>query len=563
MDEINETTDRIDVSEITDEFADVSFGDKRINDRAIKLLTDLYSHVGGGLSRSCQGPAEIKAAYRYFDNPKVTMHKILQPHFKATLERIKTQKIVALSQDTTDADMKHMTTVEDLGVLNDTDRPGCSLHPVIAFTPDQLCLGVVHTEVMIRDAKDLGKKPDKKNRAFEDKETHRWLKGYHVACEIAQKCSNTLCVSIGDRENDIYEVLIAAQPNAESGKKAELLVRAWHNRAVVVSDDEQLSENHKLLIEENQKLNQIKHELKNRNKKIIKRVKIANLSEEERVEFNSNKLEIAENNKKIKENNSVLNADRKLVKSLNYQMAKAEIVGDVEFVLSEGRGRKSRLVKQNIRTATLTIPPPVHKKHLPNITINAVFLEELNSPEGASPINWLLLTTLPVDTLEDATLVVKLYLSRWGIELFFKVLKSGCKIEKLRFEKANRLLPCIAMFMIVAWRVMYATYLGRECPNAPCSLLYDDDEWRSVFAVVTKSQPPEEPPNLSDFTKMVASLGGYRGRKSDGSPGIQAMWIGIQAMHRMAAGWSAHEKFGNAPSKSSGSKMSTIKRDIS
>lgn len=550
MAEINESSDRIDVSEIADEFADVSFGDKRINNRAMKLLTDLYSHVGGGLSRSCQGPAEIKAAYRHFDNPKVTMPKILQPHFKATLKRIKNQKIVALSQDTTDADMKHMHMVENLGVLNDTNRPGCSLHPVIAFTPDQLCLGLVHTEVMIRDPKDLGKKPDKKTRAFEDKETHRWLKGYHAACEIAQKCPDTLCVSIGDRENDIYEVLAeASQPSAEGGKKAELLVRAWHNREVVVSDDEQFSENHKLLIEENQKLTQIKCELKNRNKKIIKRVKIANLLEEERVEFNNNKLVIAENNKKIKENNSVLSADRKLVKSLNYQMAKAEIVGVVEFVLSEGRGRKSRPVKQNIRTATLTIPPPAHKKQLPNITINAVLLEEINPPEGASPINWLLLTTLPVDTLEAATLVLKLYLSRWGIELFFKVLKSGCKIEELRFEKASRLLPCIAMFMIVAWRVMYATYLGRECPNAPCSLLFDDDEWRSVFAVVTQSQPPEEPPNLSDFTKMVATLGGYRGRKSDGPPGIQVMWKGIQDMHRMAAGWSAHEKFGKASSK--------------
>jgi hypothetical protein len=131
--------------------------------------------------------------------------------------------------------------------------------------------------------------------------------------------------------------------------------------------------------------------------------------------------------------------------------------------------------------------------------------------------------------------------------LFFKVLKSGCKIEELRFKKASRMLPCFAMFMIVTWRIMYATYLGRECPNAPCSLLFDDDEWRSVFAVVTKSRPPEKPPNLSEFTKMVASLGGHRGRKSDGPPGIKVMWEGIQAMHRMAAGWSAYEKFGKAP----------------
>lgn len=530
---------------IADEFETVTFGDKRIDKRAKKILRDIYFHVGSGLSGSCQGADEIKAGYRYFDNPKVTMQKILAPHSQTTLERIREQKIVALSQDTTDADMKHMHVVADLGVLNDTDRPGCSLHPVIAFTPDQLCLGVVHNEVMIRNPNDLGKKPNKNTRAFEDKETYRWLVGYQVACEVANKCPDTLCVSIGDREYDIYEVFVEA---AKPESKAELIARARHNREVLASEIGPNQEKHRVLIEENNQLERQNKELTAANRRILKNTRLADLTEQRKTELDNNKLLILQNKKKSKENIAVIDEDDKFTKSLMFQMKKAKIIGQVEFTLAEGRGRKSRLVKQNIRTATLTLPPPAGKKNLPSISINAVFLEEIDTPDGASPICWLLLTTLPVDSLDAATLVVKLYLSRWGVELFFKVLKSGCKIEKLRFQQAHRLLPCIAMYMIVAWRVMYATYLGRECPDAPCSLLFDEDEWHSVFAVVKQSSPPAAPPSLGDFTKMVATLGGYRGRKGDKPPGIKVMWTGIQAMHRLAAGWGAHRKFGKTSS---------------
>ena len=438
--------------------------------------------------------------------------------------------------------MKHMSSVEGIGVLNDTDRPGCSLHPVIAFTPEKLCLGAIHTEVVIRDPEDLGKKRNRSFQAIEEKESYRWIAGYHATCKIAKECPDTLCVSIGDRESDIFELLVEAT-NPEN--KAELIARAWHDRKITIPEVDQHQNKHQDLIDEINKLNHKNKVLIKENRQLNRvKGKIKELPEEKRLSLKNNKLLISQNREKIKINKSIISEDEKIICSFNYQIKKGEIIGTIEFILPEGRGRKSRPVKQNIRAATLTVPPPAYKKHLPSISINVVFLEEIDTPDGESPINWMLLTTLPVDSLEAAMLVVQLYLSRWGIELFFKVLKSGCKIEELRFKDVDRLLPCVAMYMIVAWRVMYVTYLGRECPDTPCSFLFEDDEWHSVYAVVKKSKPPELPPSLGEFTKMIAILGGYKGRKSDGPPGIKAMWQGIQAMYKLAIGLCAHREFG-------------------
>jgi hypothetical protein len=107
-------------------------------------------------------------------------------------------------------DMKHMECVENLGVLNDTKRPGCSLHPVIAFTPDKLCLGIIDAKFIIRPPDELGKKQHNNSREIEDKESYRWIQGYQVACAVAEQCQETLCISVGDRESDIYELLLAA-----------------------------------------------------------------------------------------------------------------------------------------------------------------------------------------------------------------------------------------------------------------------------------------------------------------------------------------------------------------
>ena len=176
---------------------------------------------------------------------------------------------------------------------------------------------------------------------------------------------------------------------------------------------------------------------------------------------------------------------------------------------------------------------------LDNVEVNVVLVTELNPPPGAEPIEWVLLTDLSIGTVEDVLRVIDYYTCRWQIEIYFRVLKSGCKVEESQLEAAARFEPYLALNMIVAWRIMHVMMLGRECPDLPCDIALDDDEWQAVYAAVKKETPPSQPPPMKTIVGMIASLGGWLGRKCDGPPGPKAMWIGMQRMTDLALGWCA------------------------
>lgn len=520
------------MDKISKELDLVDFGDQRVNKRAKRILDNLFEKIGKGLCASFNGAHEIKAAYRWFDNNLVAPGKILKPHFDKTLERIKMHKVVGIVQDTTDIDMKHMEEVENLGVLNDTKRPGCSLHPVIAFTPEKLCLGILDAKFIIRSAEELGKKASNNSRKI--KESYRWIQGYQIACDVAENCPETRCVCIGDRESDIYELFLSADKG-----KADFLVRAWHDRGVEIP----ISEENLKLIEESNRLKEENRLLAEANEKLRKRKSSKNTPEiVELRKQNSHKIEI--NREKIKENLKLVKAREIDTNKFKYQLHQAPVIGEVQFELPGREEKKSRTVTQTIRAKNITFLPSNHKNDLPKVSVNAVLLQEENPPLGEEPVIWIFLTSLPINTLEDIQLIVELYLSRWGIELFFKILKSGCKIEELRFQEASRLFACIVLYMIVAWRILYSTFIGRVCPELPCTVLFENDEWQPVYITIKKIKPPDLAPSLEEFIKLIATLGGHRGRKSDGFPGIKAIWVGMQAMHRIAEGWRANKIFG-------------------
>jgi hypothetical protein len=165
---------------------------------------------------------------------------------------------------------------------------------------------------------------------------------------------------------------------------------------------------------------------------------------------------------------------------------------------------------------------------LPDMEVTALLAQEENPPNGAAPIEWLLLTNLPIDTAEQATEKLAWYLCRWQIEIYFRILKSGCKVEELQLEKLERLEPALAIYMIIAWRVLYMTMLGRECPELPCNVVFADEEWQAVYIVAKRQPPPEKPPSLDTMVRMIAGFGGFLNRKGDGFPGPQTLWIGLQ-----------------------------------
>lgn len=155
---------------------------------------------------------------------------------------------------------------------------------------------------------------------------------------------------------------------------------------------------------------------------------------------------------------------------------------------------------------------------------------EENPPEGEEPIEWGRITSMKVDTFEQAITIIEWYSCRWEIEIFFRTLKSGCQVEKLQLETAERLEPCLALDMIVAWRILFVTMLGRIYPELDCELIFEPEEWQAVHFVLNQTQLPPTPPSISELIPMIAQLGGYLGRKHDSPPGPKAIWIGLQRM---------------------------------
>lgn len=226
---------------------------------------------------------------------------------------------------------------------------------------------------------------------------------------------------------------------------------------------------------------------------------------------------------------------------LQDEIQKADVIAIREVELQRTPKREARTARLEIRAQTLRIKPPHRKGNLPEVKVNVVLVRELDPPDDDTAVEWLLITSLPIDSLDDVLRVVAYYAARWGIEVFFRILKTGCRVEEIQLETTDRLLPCLMLYKIIAWRVMYLTFLGRECPEMPCDVLFADHEWKPVWRIVTQEPLPETAPRLDQFLLLLGQLGGHNGRRKDGPPGPQAIWVGIRRMTDFALAW---RKFG-------------------
>jgi hypothetical protein len=223
---------------------------------------------------------------------------------------------------------------------------------------------------------------------------------------------------------------------------------------------------------------------------------------------------------------------------LRLAAAALPVLGTGTVKIPARANRAARMAQVEYRAGCVTLKAPPRKEgKLPDIIANVVFVVEVNPPANAEPLNWLLLTSLPIDTLQDVLRAVEYYASRWQIEVFFKVLKQGCTVERLQLQKARRVETCLALYCIVAWRILHVTMLGRDCPEISCDVVFSKTEWQATCAVVTKMPPPRNPPTLAEFLKYVATLGGYLGRRHDPPPGPEIIWRGMLRVFDFALVW--------------------------
>jgi hypothetical protein len=442
------------------ELGEVDLGDRRLNKRLVSIAQAFYARPQANIPQACQTRAETKAAYRFMDHSETSMETILEPHYQATVARMSREAVILAVQDTTSLNYTAHPATENLGPIGyRQDRGiGLLLHNTMAFNREGTPLGLLDVQCWARDGADFGKKKRRHSLPIEEKESYKWLVSFRKVAEAQKQCPQSMVVSVGDREADIYELFELALSDPSG---ARLLIRAEQDR----------------LLAEGQG-------------------------------------------------------------PLWDKMAQQEVAGIQEIHVPRQKNRPARVARLEIRFAKVTLKPPQRKKGRNELPLWAVWAREAEEPAEGERIEWMLLTTCAVTTFDEAIEKLAWYTIRWGIEVYHRTLKSGCKVEERQLGHADRIETCLGVDMVVAWRIFHLAKLGRETPDVPCTVFFEEAEWKALVAHITQNpKPPDHPPTLREAMRMVASLGGFLGRKGDGEPGTKSLWLGLQRLDDLSSMW--------------------------
>lgn len=461
----------------------LDLGDVRLNRRA-QIILDEICRMTESQPEAMGNTSSLKALYRFANNKSFGLDAVLSAHNQASIERTRQYAQVILANDTTEFDLtKPNCQISGAGPLESNDKFGFYFHPLYALTPDGLALGVVDQVIWTRESIRTGIAKDVKDRmlkqmAFVEKESQRWLDIFQSGEQIALANPGTEYILVGDSESDIHEVLAEAR---ELPKNYHFVIRSAQDRAIV-------------------------------------------------------------------NGGNATSVDAALAGAAVQYTSEVEISERVSKMPGETRprrkSREARLAQISVRAVSVTIRGPARPGgKLPDVTLNIVEAVELDPPEGEEPIRWVLMTTLPIDSYKHILHVIRTYALRWNIELYFKTLKSGLKVEDLRYETLERFLKAFALFTVVGWRVEYLKGAARIDQEGSCEKYFHAEEWQPAYLVYHKgSHLPDKPPTIHEFMLLIAELGGWQRRKTQGPPGSTTIWRGIRKMEAYADAFQVFKK---------------------
>jgi hypothetical protein len=182
-----------------------------------------------------------------------------------------------------------------------------------------------------------------------------------------------------------------------------------------------------------------------------------------------------------------------------------------------------------IRSASLYGSKNTKHKISDKIAIYVIRAKEINPPEGVEEIDWTLLTNIPVTSVKDAIERITWYKLKWKIEEFFKVLKSGCKIESTRLATKEKLEKLIALKSIIAFKILYLSKVALAYPQESCTKILTSQEWETLYRREHKTRLlPEKPPSIKQAIIWLGKLGGFLNRRNDKLPGMVTLWRGYE-----------------------------------
>lgn len=467
---------------VAQELGQAHLGDPRRTQRLVGLVSVLAAHPGASIPDACGSWAATKGAYRFLDNAAVTPDAILAAHTASTRARMAAEPMVLLVQDTTSLDFTSQRHTTGLGPIGrQADGPqGLEVHTTLALDAAGIPLGLAAQQVWARDPSAHGQKHARKQRPIADKESQKWLTG--LLASTADLPAGPRALMVGDREADVYDLFLLPRPVG-----VDLLVRGSWDRAVLPPAEDEAP---------------------------IPPADAAAAA-------------------------TPADAAPAVAVAAAYLWATAaawRVQARRPFAVPRKEQQPERTATLSLRFGTVQLRPPRARRaeSLPSVRVSVVLVQEEEPTEGVTPLRWLLLTTLPVEEATGAWQVVTWYSSRWRIEQYHYVLKSGCQIEQLQLDTAERLERALALYAVIAWRLLWLLYTARRTPAASAAPALSRAEWQTLWCVQHEQPtPPPEPPTLREAVRWIAQLGGFLGRTRDGEPGVKTLWRGWQRLTDM------------------------------
>ncbi len=444
-----------------------------MNRRVEKILGDFAAQPEASIPRASEQWKATKAAYRFFANASVEDTALVEAHQQASIARARGNEVVLAVQDTTTLNFSSHPQTEGLGpVNNNRDKTlGVLLHSTLLLQDSGQALGVLHLQWIARDPAQFKAGPAgaRNRKPVEEKESIKWLQSLEASARVAAQLPGSVVINIADRESDSYDLF-------------------WRREQLRAGGDEQIPA------------------------EAAKRVELLVRCQHDR-QISGHKERLFEH------------------------LAQQPEGGRYEFEAPRQPGQKARKVTVSLRWVKVTVEPPPdqvkYQGHKEALSLWAIEAREENPPTGQTPICWRLLSTLPVEDLATARAQVRRYSRRWEIEVFHKILKSGCKVEERQLESVARLRRCLVLDVIVAYRVLALSKVARGPEGDwPVSQWLSEHEWKALWCRIHRQpDPPPTPPSTTEAIRWIAQLGGFLGRKSDGHPGPMTLWRGLQRLN--------------------------------
>ena len=451
--------------------------DRRCITSLTRICERLSDQPGAAFSTAC-GSDGRQAAHRIFEHPTTTVAGLLQGHYAQTAQRCQAAaadgELILVAQDTTSFNYDTHPATTGLGLIGDGRAQGLLAHSALALTSSGLPLGLLHLELWARDPATRGQRRSRASRPTAEKESQKWLTGL-AAVEAALPASQPVLV-IQDREADVFAFLAAPRrPNTQ------LLLRAGQPRQVSLPPC----------------------------RAVGKAPAVG--APPGAAPATGDLLTVA---------------------------SQAPVVGTLTVRVPRAPGRPLRDAVLTLRATPVQIQAPRWRKGRARqqactpVTLWVVRATEAHPPPGAEAIDWVLVTTLPCGTAAAAQTAVGYYAKRWLIERLHFTLKSGLRVERLQFDDATSLGHALALYYVVAWRLLWLTYLARTAPEAPACWVVNETE-QVVLAQATGAPVP----TCRAAVRAIAKLGGFPGNPAAGEPGLKTLWLGLMRLEAMVVGW--------------------------